>query len=225
MTEDNKRTAIHEAGHAVIGRVVGMACDYATIESDHDSSGHSITADPYETSAQWERAGKYRGAESVLRGRIMTFQAGAEAEIEVFGSCPGGDGDDQYQITLMAEHAGWTEDKVLNLRRYTRLLVKRHRVKIERVACALLKSRCLGAEQIDALVWPKAEIENLFVPFEELRPRLGLVATRKQVELAMQADSFPRGYLFNGAVMWRVTDIQSAILSMRKAPKSREAPA
>jgi hypothetical protein len=40
--------AIHEAGHAVIGRVLTLVCGHATIVVDHEAGelGHSITADP-----------------------------------------------------------------------------------------------------------------------------------------------------------------------------------
>jgi hypothetical protein len=36
-----KRTAVHEAGHAVIGRVLGLPCGHATIKSD---GSHAVVA-------------------------------------------------------------------------------------------------------------------------------------------------------------------------------------
>jgi len=39
MSADALHTAFHEAGHAVIGRVLGMACGQVTIVPDHDSLG------------------------------------------------------------------------------------------------------------------------------------------------------------------------------------------
>ena len=54
------RTSVHEAGHAVIGRVLTLACGPASIVPDDNSRGHAITADPYETLSQWERRGKVR---------------------------------------------------------------------------------------------------------------------------------------------------------------------
>ena len=51
MTDDAlphpRSTAIHKAGHAVVGRAMIMLCGGATIIADEDSAGHSITAGPY----------------------------------------------------------------------------------------------------------------------------------------------------------------------------------
>jgi ATP-dependent Zn protease len=94
-------TAVHEAGHAVIGRVLGMVCGHATIVPDDDSLGHSIAADPWMIAHAWEQRGKYRDMSSVFRGRILGFMAGAEAEAEILHRTAIGDGDDRYQIGLM----------------------------------------------------------------------------------------------------------------------------
>jgi hypothetical protein len=84
MTKSRRRnrraeTAIHEAGHAVIGRVLGMICGGASVVEDHDSAGHSITEDPWDIGDRWKRRGKFRDLHSVFVGRIMTFMAGSEA--------------------------------------------------------------------------------------------------------------------------------------------------
>ena len=47
MVDDLLHIAVHEAGHAVIGRVLGMECGPVTIVPDDDSLGHSITFDPW----------------------------------------------------------------------------------------------------------------------------------------------------------------------------------
>jgi ATP-dependent Zn protease len=46
-----RRTAIREAGHAVVGRVLKQVCEKATIVANMDEgeAGYSITADPYVT--------------------------------------------------------------------------------------------------------------------------------------------------------------------------------
>src|SRR5689334_5077933 len=98
---DRWHTAIHEAGHAVIGRVLGMGCGHATINADHNSAGHGIIADPWAIAHSWETAGKHRDITSVWRGRIMALQAGAEAVAEILGMGACGDEDDRYQVTLM----------------------------------------------------------------------------------------------------------------------------
>lgn len=100
-----QRTAIHEAAHAVIGRVLRQTCGGATILADHESMGHALTADPHVTLHHWEVARRWRGDDwsSIMRGRIISFMAGREAEIEISGRCYGGDGDDRQQILLMAD--------------------------------------------------------------------------------------------------------------------------
>ena len=99
----SKWTAYHEAGHAVIARVLDLTCGSATIipnESDGEA-GHSICADPWRTVWDWDQRVfaqvehgimplKYRGVRAALRGRIIAHMAGAEAERELLGRCRGG---------------------------------------------------------------------------------------------------------------------------------------
>jgi hypothetical protein len=203
--DHHRHTAIHEAGHAVIGRVLGMVCGQATIESDYDSAGHSLTADLWVILSRWEAAGKFRDEASVLRGRILTFQAGAEAEAEILGVCHGGDDDDRSQVAMMAGDLG-REDCGEALRRHARRLVRRHRAKIERVAVALLSKRRLTARQIDLLVWPKAMMTDV-VSLGQLR-KFRITVTQAAVTMAMRRDMFPRAYLFNGRMGWRVRDVE-----------------
>ena len=78
------RTAIHEAGHAVIGRVLSLSCGHATIIPDSDSAGHSaghaITHDPYKCLHEWEIRGHCRWDDNaVWRARVITWMAGVEA--------------------------------------------------------------------------------------------------------------------------------------------------
>jgi len=147
-----RETAYHEAGHAVIGRILALPCGEATIEIDHDSSGHSVTADPWAIISEWERRGKARGYDAAWHARIMTYMAGGEAQTALFGSTPEGDGDDRYQIELMAEELDHWAALEPRLRKMTRMLVQRHRARIERVAEALLEQTTLTAEQLDELV-------------------------------------------------------------------------
>jgi hypothetical protein len=71
MESDVLHTAVHEAGHAVIGRVLDMDCGPVTIVPDDDSAGHSITFDPWVTYERWEERGKSRGDDmhSIYIGR------------------------------------------------------------------------------------------------------------------------------------------------------------
>jgi ATP-dependent Zn protease len=94
-------TAVHEAGHAVVARVLGLISGKATIAPNYRkrTAGYGIVADPWVTIEYWEQRGKgYRPAEAALRSRIMTYMAGREAEEEMLGHCPGRDHDDLYQV-------------------------------------------------------------------------------------------------------------------------------
>jgi len=148
---DQLHTATHEAGHAVIARVLTLACGGASIQPDYDdgAAGHSIIAGPLVTEGVWYRRWKLRTGDAVYRARIIAYMAGAEAEAELLGSTPGGDGDDRYQIDLMAEQLDRCD--LDRLRAMTRMLVRRHRNRIERVAAALLNKRKLSGRQIDKL--------------------------------------------------------------------------
>lgn len=156
---DRRRTAIHEAGHAVVGRILTMLCGGASIRPDEEAgeAGHAITADPYAVTAAWEQREKWRNFGTVWTGRILTVMAGAEAEIEILGSSEGGDGDDRYQITLMLHESldeTGHEHREARLRRFARQIVRRHRNDIERVAAALEVHETLAGEEIDALLPP-----------------------------------------------------------------------
>ncbi|TNC16422.1 hypothetical protein FF100_04030 [Methylobacterium terricola] len=151
------RTAIHEAGHGVIGRAVTMACGGATIVADDESAGYSITADPYAVLAAWETREKWRPPSSVWVGRILAYMAGAEAEEVILGDCQGGDGDDRrwitgmlYEIAPEDEH----EARETRLRRAARQLVRRHRSDIEAIARMLMERGTLTGEEIDAALPP-----------------------------------------------------------------------
>lgn len=162
MTRDH--TAIHEAGHAVIGRVLGMLCGGATIvrSPEEGEAGHAITEDPYGTLDYWGATlRKYRADEmrSIICGRIITVMAGAEAEAEILGKCRGGDGNDRRQITQMTETHYFPIERLEEwsrweprMRRQTRRLVRRHRATIQRVADNLKKRKTLTAEEIDAIM-------------------------------------------------------------------------
>ena len=153
-----RHTAIHEAGHAVVGRVLTLVCGSTTIVPDHKdgAAGHTIIADHHECEHEWRKRGKVRDKDNaVFHGRIKAYMAGGEAEVILLGSTKGGDFDDRRQIELMAKEldhdpAEWARWEV-RLRRQTRRLIRQHRDKIERVANALLANGKLSAKQIDKL--------------------------------------------------------------------------
>lgn len=171
---DINHVAIHEAGHAVIGRVLGLSCGGASIVENETEgeAGYAIGGCPEATLAMWEarymtlfkvsqlpiRCRSSVDRRSAYRGTIMLRMAGAEAEIEILGECEGGDGNDRYLIEMMA-NAGdaqfsfelWQRYEP-RMRRQVRRLIRKHRNAIERVAAALLVHRTLSGEEIDALV-------------------------------------------------------------------------
>ena len=78
--------------------------------------------------------------------------AGAKAEIELLKRTVIGDGNDRHQIELMAEHLRqsppWDQLEP-RLRAMTRMLVRRHRRLIARVAKALLERTTLSGVELD----------------------------------------------------------------------------
>lgn len=152
-----KRTAYHEAGHAVISRVLTLPSGGATIKPDYaeGAAGFHETFGPYVCQYEWEKRGKMRDEAAVWHARIMTYMAGAEAEVEFLSSMPVGDGDDRLQIALMPEQlpcSDFRERVEPRLRRMTCALIQRHRERIERVAKAFLTRTSLSAKQLDKLV-------------------------------------------------------------------------
>lgn len=169
---DPRHTAIHEAGHAVIARVLTLSSGLATIEADYadNAGGYSITDDPWECVRQWETRGRVRTSwNAVWYGRIMAYMAGAEAEVKILGATQGGDGDDRYQIELMSKEVKFRRhdwDHVEpRLRVMTRMLVRRHRARIERVADALLSEITLTGERIDKLAGRSVNDVTVNAPF------------------------------------------------------------
>lgn len=158
MTIRERSTAVHEAGHAVIGRILKQVCGSVTIVPDHDSLGHSIAADPFVTMSAWEEQGRYRDEASVFRGRMLAMMAGAEAEVAILGRCAGGDGDDRREIEWMAISGLGLDDEAARAAYLARLrsratwLCRRHRELIETVADALMQAGTLQADEVTAFV-------------------------------------------------------------------------
>jgi ATP-dependent Zn protease len=130
-----RSAAYHEAGHAVIGRMLGIACVYATIRPDESQAHTAFVGEPDPLE------------------QVLVLMAGHEAEVE-FGviAWDNGDQDDRREIWAKLAEADLDQRCEPRLRRATRVLVRRHRNAIERVAVALLERETLLADEIDALL-------------------------------------------------------------------------
>jgi hypothetical protein len=149
---DLQHIAIHEAGHAVIGRILTLPCREATIKPDFDEgwAGYSHHGEFWSADAEWLRRGKCRTGQPHLQiAHVINLMAGAEAEIELLGNCEGGDGNDRKEISAIGRQFDFSEAR---LRKMTRMLVRRHRALIERVADALLAETTLSGPDLDKLV-------------------------------------------------------------------------
>jgi hypothetical protein len=100
-----KTTAYHEAGHALIGRVLNFPSGGATIKPNYKqgSWGVAHVEPPGVCLLECKKRGKLRDLATAERARIMVYMAGAETEAELLGRTAIGDGDDRLQIGMMAE--------------------------------------------------------------------------------------------------------------------------
>lgn len=156
-------TAIHEAGHAVIARALGLSCGAATIlpNEDEGEAGHAEIDDPWRTAFDWEHRGRYRDCRLAFRGRILASMAGAEGETVLLGRCAVGDGFDRTEIAELADSADtkftdaeW-QRREPRMRAMCRMLVWRHRAAIAQVASALVQRGSLTGPEIDE-IWTAA---------------------------------------------------------------------
>lgn len=152
--------AIHEAGHAVIGRVVrGVVGGVTIIGDDEHEAGHAVADQPR---LYWERGD---GPKRVLaEGYCISCYAGAEAERIILGISASG--LDCHDIALAEIHITWgglargavfVGDDAYDrceerLRRRTRLLVSTHRDAIIAVAEALEARKTLTRAEVDGIV-------------------------------------------------------------------------
>jgi hypothetical protein len=65
---DPRDVTIHEAGHAVIGRVLTLVCGGVSTEPDFETgeAGSAIIADHFACTYAWEKRGKVRTDDAVV---------------------------------------------------------------------------------------------------------------------------------------------------------------
>jgi hypothetical protein len=121
--------ALHEAGHAVIARRLGIACSGVVIRKD---GGVARIAPP-------------RDRDAVRSYAVCVFAGGV--------ACNGmPSGQDMALIWASAETAGFDKAAVAEWRDRAEALVTKHRADIETVAGALEARRSLTGDEIDALI-------------------------------------------------------------------------
>jgi hypothetical protein len=159
-----RRTAIHEAGHAVLQTALGIGCKSVSIEPDHDegTAGHVVHGGAWGKQAETpgehdddvaslrifaedafllrHAIADYAGAEAVRRAapRRKDWKRGAESDYREAAFRLNEITEDAKSIDLLFKYA----------QRRCTLLVKHYWPEIQAVADALLKSRTLPAEQV-----------------------------------------------------------------------------
>ena len=159
---DLHRTAIHEAGHAIVAEVLAIGCTEVTNVPDWDdgTAGFALSSAGDAAVLQaWEQRGiHHRDWRSALRATALVLLAGAAAEQELLGSAGAGlgAGDD-------LRRAGWAVDDLtpangdcgttfLRLERAAAALVARHRMAIATLADAVVEHRHLSAEPLARII-------------------------------------------------------------------------
>ncbi len=150
-------TALHEAGHAVVARELGLVCGDVSIEPSEDELGYAVVVDPVRN---WERGDGPR--RPLMERHVMSLFAGGEAEILIANTNVTGDGPDCTKATNCIAAVGvrgaeYVMDDVWEryerkLRLKSMELVRRHRRKIEFVAQALRANRTLSGADVDAIL-------------------------------------------------------------------------
>ena len=156
-------TAVHEAAHAVIGRVLGFECGKAVIK---------CTAIPEiggfaHVKPAWVHNGRVLPPDEPVERSVMMSAVEANIIVGMSGvigvnvvlnywhESPG-DGSDRARIEAFRKvlrwPGGWKKAARQRLEQRTYELVDQHRHAIGRVALALLERRTLQAEEIDALM-------------------------------------------------------------------------
>jgi ATP-dependent Zn protease len=143
LDELRVEVALHEAGHAVIARVVGLAGSKATIAPRGNIMG----------TAWWKNDDGVKSVLAILAGRAATEVILGHATDE------GCEGDDETVMKLLTTDNGhilreeWYARKIRDdLLRECRKLIRQHRGAIEAVAHELLDRETLSGWEIDEIV-------------------------------------------------------------------------
>jgi Peptidase family M41 len=169
IEQTEARTAIHEAGHAIIGNVLGLTVVRATIEPEGASDG-IVQYQPKISDSQL----------------LLCTVAGREAEMVHFGDAGNGDGGDirnarRIALRMTDGDSVMAEKIIARNRAIARRLLRRERGPLARVAELLVERR--------TLVWPESDE----VIEKALRaPRLKFPGRRKRVRSERSRKSYVR---------------------------------
>lgn len=162
--EDERRTAIHECGHAVAARTLGLSFgDLVLLSPGHAGNGYASLSMPTVATRD------------VLRNVLIVLMAGRAAEILVFGSPSAGAASDLCQATTLAHniHVLWglgrrlsahggrsldsmvdhsVEQALQSASRSALSLLKMRRRRLEHLAEILRTRRSLAAIEVEELL-------------------------------------------------------------------------
>jgi hypothetical protein len=144
---------IHEAGHAIIARVLGVPAGRTSIESNDRGAGFAEVAEPEECLQAWKAQGRTRPSHFAIDAAIIISLAGVVAERYFFsGQDTGGHGLDLSDVDryLPIDPGGLYQHR---LERMTWMLIRRHRSRIELLAAMLRARRTLSGPEIDRVYY------------------------------------------------------------------------
>ncbi len=159
------RTAYHEAGHIVIGHILGLEHSHVSIVPNGNVLGEARLARPL----AWPRGARAR--QTFADNHATMSYAGAAAERHRFGSITGSDADDRAHaeaLILTRSHhrpCPSARDRLVTkvgrkLEARATLLVQQHWGGIDRVARALIASRALTTDDLRPLLKDTEELSD-----------------------------------------------------------------
>jgi ATP-dependent Zn protease len=158
MDDRKRETAVHEAAHAVVARILGIIGYQVTICPTDKEWGSASFDNPM---FDWKRGD---GAKATAANNFaIAAYAGVQGERCILGSQITSESDDHRKAedclawASAVRGASFMGDKHFhrreaNLRKKAAELVRRHRSQIERVAEALLERGTLSGGEVDALL-------------------------------------------------------------------------
>ena len=145
--------AVHEAGHAVISRALGLTSGYANLAPDASDqrSGEALIFDALQCCRWNSRHPERNGNDTAFwDGTIIASMAGAEAEREIIGTCLGRCEHGTRSSDPISNDLGYEDDgagRTARMRRFAQQLVKKHRAAILRFA-----EQLVAVDELDELL-------------------------------------------------------------------------